>query len=187
MQIPVIDLTNLGKGNPSLDEITAIGKACLECGFFYVVNHGISEELRAQVFEKLWRFFNLPIEKKEEIHRRDGYRGYFTEGEERSIEYGCIEWKEGIYYFRDFTNVPDGRKERVFCGRNPWPKDEYTPDFQTIIKEYFRKTQELASQLLSCIGLFLGKQYKTKFCVLLAQGCPMGLFQGFWTHSPLEK
>ncbi|KAL9972706.1 hypothetical protein ACROYT_G019066 [Oculina patagonica] len=156
MEIPVIDLTNLGEGNPSLEEITAIGKACLEFGFFYVVNHGIAEELRGQVLEKLWRFFNLPAEKKQEIHRRDGYRGYFTKGEEHSIEYGCIEWKEGMYYFRDFTNVSEGRKERVFCGSNPWPKDEYAPDFQTVIKEYFKKTQELASQLLGCIALFFG-------------------------------
>ena len=53
MEIPVISLTSLGKGNPSVEEITAIGKACLEFGFFHVVDHGIEEELRQQVLEKL--------------------------------------------------------------------------------------------------------------------------------------
>lgn len=157
MEFPVIHLTNRGKRNPSLEEITAIGKACLEFGFFYVVDHGIGEELRGQVWEKVWQFFQLPAEKKEEIHRRTDFRGYFTKGEERSIEYGCTEWKEGIYYFRDFNNVPEGRKERVFCGNNPWPKNEYVPDFKTVMTEYFKKTQELASDLLSCVALFLGK------------------------------
>lgn len=160
-EIPVIDLATLGKGNPSFEEITAIGKACLEFGFFHVVNHGIGEELRGNVLEKLWQFFSLPAEKKEEIHRRDGYRGYFTKGEEHSIEYGCTEWKEGIYYFRDFTNVPEGRKERIFCGCNPWPKDEYSPGFQTVMQGYFSQTQQLASQLLSCIALFLGNNLFT--------------------------
>ena len=156
MEIPVIDLSNLAKDNPSLEETTAIGKACLDFGFFYVVNHGIADELQAKVLEKLWKFFNLPAEKKEEIHRRDGYRGYFSKEEERSIEYGCTEWKEGIYYFRDFKNVAEGRREKVFCGFNPWPKEEYVLEFRAVMEEYFRKTQELASELLSCIASSLG-------------------------------
>ena len=156
-KIPVIDLANLEKGHVSLEEITAIGKASLEFGFFYVVNHGIGEELGGKVFDKLWQFFNLSPEKKREIHRHGGFRGYFTKGEEHSIEYSCVEWKEGIYYFRDFTDVPEGRKERVFCGCNPWPRDEYVPGFQPVINEYFVKTQALASKLLGCIALFLGR------------------------------
>ena len=153
MEIPIIDLSN---GNPSLEETTSIGKACLEFGFFYVVNHGIASELQANVLEKLWTFFNLPAEKKEEIHRRHGFRGYFSQEEERSIEYGCTEWKEGIYYFRDFTNVPEGGKEAVFCGLNPWPNDKYVPEFRAVMLEYFTKTQQLASKLLGCIALSLG-------------------------------
>lgn len=154
-KIPVIDLANFEKGQPTVEQTIAIGKACLEFGFFYVVNHGIGEELKGKVFEKLWQFFNLSTEKKGEIHRRNGFRGYFTKGEEHSIEYGCVEWKEGIYYFREF-NVPQGRRERVFCGSNPWPNDEYVPRFQTVIGEYFEKTQALASKLLGCMAIFLG-------------------------------
>ena len=153
MKIPIIDLSN---GNPSLEETTAIGKACLEFGFFYVINHGIASELQANVLEKLWTFFNLPATKKEEIHRRHGFRGYFSQEEERNIEYGCTEWKEGIYYFRDFTNVPEGGKEAVFCGLNPWPNDKYVPEFRAVMLEYFTKTQQLASKLLGCIALSLG-------------------------------
>lgn len=156
MDIPIVNLSGLANASPSLETLTAIGKACLDFGFFYVVNHGIADELQVNVFEKLWQFFSLPAAKKEEIHRRDGFRGYFCKEEERSIEYSCPEWKEGIYYFRDFTSVPGGSRETVFCGLNPWPKDEYVPIFQPVIKDYFAKTQELASQLLSCIALSLG-------------------------------
>ena len=155
MEIPIVDLSGLANGSRSLEIITAIGKACLDFGFFYVVNHGIDDEFRVKVLEELWQFFGLPAAKKEEINRRDGFRGYFSQEKERSIEYGCTEWKEGIYYFRDFTKVTRSR-ETVFCGLNPWPKHEYVPNFQAVIKEYFAKTQELASQLLSCIALSLG-------------------------------
>ena len=158
MAIPIIDLSNLLNSIPTFEETTAIRKACLDFGFFYVVNHGISRDLQANVLGNLWKFFNLSAEKKNEVHRNDGFRGYFRKEEERSIEYNCTEWKEGIYYFRDFNNVPKERKEKVFCGLNPWPKAEYVPEFRAVIEEYFRKTQELASKLLSCIALSLGKQ-----------------------------
>ena len=156
MAIPIIDLSNLLNSIPTFEETTAIRKACLDFGFFYVVNHGISRDLQANVLGNLWKFFNLSAEKKNEVHRKDGFRGYFRKEEERSIEYNCTEWKEGIYYFRDFNNVPKERKEKVFCGLNPWPKGEYVPEFRAVIEEYFRKTQDLASKLLSCIALSLG-------------------------------
>jgi len=47
MAIPVIDLSNLLNSVPTFEETTAIRKACLDFGFFYVVNHGISRELEA--------------------------------------------------------------------------------------------------------------------------------------------
>ena len=156
MAIPIIDLSNLLNSIPTFEETSAIRKACLDFGFFYVVNHGISRDLQAKVLGNLWKFFNLSAEKKNEVHRNDSFRGYVRKEEERSIEYNCTEWKEGIYYFRDFNNVPKERKEKVFCGSNPWPKGEYVPEFRAVMEEYFRKTQELASKLLSCIALSLG-------------------------------
>ena len=156
MAIPIIDLSSLANRTPTLEETTAVGKACLDFRFFYVINHGTPGDLQDKVLEKLWKFFSLSAEKKEEIHRRDGFRGYFRKQEERSIEYNCTEWKEGIYYFRDFKNLPEEKKEKIFCGLNPWPKAEYVPEFRAVIEEYFRRTQELASKLLSCIALSLG-------------------------------
>ncbi|XP_023638910.1 gibberellin 20 oxidase 1-like [Capsella rubella] len=51
-------------------------KACLDCGFFYVVNHGISEELKEEAFEQSKRFFTLPLEEKMKVLRNEKYRGY---------------------------------------------------------------------------------------------------------------
>ena len=153
----MIDLSSLLNATPNEDVITSIRSACLDVGFFYVVNHGIDNKLQEKVFKKLGQFFALPAEKKDEINRKDGFRGYFCQGEERSTEYSCAEWKEGIYYFSEFKDVPDDKSEAVFYGHNPWPKEEYAHDFQQVIQEYFEKTQTLASKILSCIALSLGK------------------------------
>ncbi len=41
-----------------------IHEACLEKGFFQIVNHGISEDLRTAIFEQSRDFFSLPLEEK---------------------------------------------------------------------------------------------------------------------------
>lgn len=51
-------------------------KACLDSGFFYVVNHGISEEFMDEVFEQSKRFFTLPLKEKMKILRNEKHRGY---------------------------------------------------------------------------------------------------------------
>ena len=153
----MIDISSLLNETPDEDVVTSIRSACLDVGFFYVVNHRIDSKLQEKVFKKLGQFFTLPAKEKDEIHRKDGFRGYFCQGEEQSTEYSCAEWKEGIYYFREFEDVPEDRSEAVFCGHNPWPKEEYVHGFQQVIQEYFEKTQALASKILSCIALSLGK------------------------------
>lgn len=56
-------------------------KACLEHGFFYVKNHGISEELVERVFKESKGFFNLPLEEKMALLRRYllGYTPLYAE------------------------------------------------------------------------------------------------------------
>lgn len=152
----MIDLSSLLNETPDEDVVTSVRSACLDVGFFYVVKHGIDNKLQEKVFKKLGQFFTLPAKKKDEIHRKDGFRGYFCQGEEHSPQYSCAEWKEGIYYFSEFKDISEDRSEAVFCGHNPWPKEEYVHGFQQVIQEYFEKTQALASKILSCIALSLG-------------------------------
>ncbi|XP_020597569.1 probable 2-oxoglutarate-dependent dioxygenase At3g49630 [Phalaenopsis equestris] len=51
-------------------------QACLDSGFFYVIDHGISEEFMNVVFFQSRRFFNLPLHKKMELLRNENHRGY---------------------------------------------------------------------------------------------------------------
>lgn len=51
-------------------------KACLDSGFFYVVNHGISQEFMDEVFAQSKNFFGLPLKEKIKLLRNEHHRGY---------------------------------------------------------------------------------------------------------------
>eukprot|EP01018_Ginkgo_biloba_P023339 Gb_01161 [translate_table: standard] len=67
-----VDLSNL-----DLDKSAAlIRQACLDSGFFYVINHGITQQSFDELFEQCHRFFALPKEEKMNVLRNDNFRGY---------------------------------------------------------------------------------------------------------------
>ncbi|KAM1072655.1 hypothetical protein FF1_017885 [Malus domestica] len=49
--------------------VSLLKQACLDCGFFYLLNHGISEEFMAEVFDQSRRLFELPLSAKMELLR----------------------------------------------------------------------------------------------------------------------
>ena len=58
-----------------------LSQACLDHGFFYLVHHGVEEELINKVFELSKKFFYLPVEEKIKLaikHHR-GYTGLYDE------------------------------------------------------------------------------------------------------------
>ena len=50
-------------------------QACVEHGFFYVTNHGVDGALIEAVFAESKGFFDLPMEEKMKLQRRN-HRGY---------------------------------------------------------------------------------------------------------------
>ncbi|KAK9211643.1 hypothetical protein WN943_001020 [Citrus x changshan-huyou] len=56
--------------------VSLLKQACLDCGFFYVVNHGISQEFMEEVFSQSKRFFKMPLNEKMKVLRNEKHRGY---------------------------------------------------------------------------------------------------------------
>lgn len=168
-QIPVIDISPLisSKGEISYQNvIREIASACLEYGFFYVSTHNIEVALQKGLFDRLWEFFCLSQDQKDEIRKKEGtFRGYFGMEEEVSTETKISDWKEGIYYFQDI-NLPKNRPESVFNGTNPLPKKEYVPNFENVVSEYFQKTIDLGSTLMSALAVGLGKFQSLRYACL---------------------
>lgn len=78
--IPTIDLAEID--SPSLDVRKSIAKsiyeACHDCGFFYIKNHAIPEDIISETFAVLHKFFALDIETKMDAHmqKNPAIRGY---------------------------------------------------------------------------------------------------------------
>ncbi|KAK8940934.1 Protein SRG1 [Platanthera zijinensis] len=66
--IPIIDFSLLSNGIPETraEIVRELGQACEEWGFFTVVNHGVTEEMRAAMMDAFVGFFDLAAEEKDE-------------------------------------------------------------------------------------------------------------------------
>src|SRR5689334_16662283 len=100
MHIPVINIRALlSKTEDHHQVAAAIGNACRDYGFFYIVAHGIDEDLQRRLEEASRQFFAQDLETKLGISMSRGgraWRGYFpVRGELTS---GRPDLKEGVYF-----------------------------------------------------------------------------------------
>lgn len=67
--IPQIDFSKMSSS--SLEErktlAREVGSAFKDSGFLYAANHGISEELQADLYRIVQDFFNLPLDEKMQV------------------------------------------------------------------------------------------------------------------------
>ena len=154
MSIPSVDLGEFLSGDPVRKNkfVQDIGKAYEEVGFVAVKNHGIPDELIADLYEYIQQFFSLPlIQKKQyEIMGLAGQRGYTSFGKEHAKGSEAPDLKEFFQYGQiareDFTNeiYPD----------NVSVKD--IPDFDRTLAEAYRAFERSGTVLLQAIALYLG-------------------------------
>lgn len=66
MSIPVVDLSEFVNGSPESKSsfVQKLGKAYEEVGFVAVKNHGVPDQLIANLYEHVQQFFSLPLEQK---------------------------------------------------------------------------------------------------------------------------
>src|ERR1700722_19075388 len=80
-EVPVLDLEPLTQGG-AIDELAKqLDRACRQTGFFYVANHGVSENALNSVFGATRRYFAMPLEVRQG-HLMHPYfrRGYMPQG-----------------------------------------------------------------------------------------------------------
>jgi len=155
MTIPVVDLSDFTGGDPKLKEsfVQKLGKAYEEVGFVAVKNHGIPDELIADLYQYVQEFFSLPSDKKRgyEIPELAGQRGYTSFGKEHAKGSEAPDLKE---FFQYGQTVP----------RNHPLKPEY-PDnvsvaevsgFNDTLYKAYRAFEKSGKSLLQAIALYLG-------------------------------
>ncbi|XP_031249247.1 2-oxoglutarate-Fe(II) type oxidoreductase hxnY-like isoform X2 [Pistacia vera] len=137
--------------------VSLIKQACLDCGFFYVINHGISQEFMDEVFGMSKRFFELPLNEKMKLLRNEKHRGYTPVLDElldpdNQVHVG--DYKEGYYIG---VEVPEGdpEAEKPFYGPNVWPAPDVLPGWRDTMERFHREALEVAKAVARIIALAL--------------------------------
>ena len=102
MAIPSVDLADFLSGNHLRKAafVQELGHAYEKIGFVAVKNHGVPEELIADLYRNVQEFFSLPSEqkKKYEIYGLAGQRGYTSFGKEHAKDSDAPDLKEFFQY-----------------------------------------------------------------------------------------
>ncbi len=159
-EIPIIDLHGLDFAGESdkREAAQAIAEACKEAGFFYIVNHGVEPAAIADMFAAARTFFDLPLEKKEEVSLKSSgnrFRGYlpsFHKGDDPNLKENLQE------AYQIHTELPpddpDVLARLPLHGPNPFPSA--MPDLKPRMLAYQRKLEQLGQGLLRLMAIGLG-------------------------------
>jgi isopenicillin N synthase-like dioxygenase len=131
IDIPVLDVRDL----------SGLGQACRETGFFYLTGHGIDTD---PVFAASRAFFALPASVKEalSIKRSPNNRGYVGLGHERLDEATPPDQKEAFNIGLELpSDDTDLLARKPFRGVNFWPD---LPGWRDTLLNYYRACTDLA-------------------------------------------
>jgi isopenicillin N synthase-like dioxygenase len=154
--IPIIDAHELVAGAPGRHAVAAgLGEACRQSGFFYVVGHGVSEELQQRLRELSQRFFAQDLDTKLKIRMALGgraWRGYFRVGDE--LTSGKPDQKEGVYFGAELpADHPLVRAGTPLYGPNLFPAEP--AGFRGTVLEYMAALTQLGHRLMAGLALSL--------------------------------
>ncbi|GMQ06381.1 hypothetical protein CsSME_00051001 [Camellia sinensis var. sinensis] len=138
------------------NSVSLLRQACLDSGFFYVINHGISQEFMDEVFYQSKSFFDLPVSEKMKVLRNKKHRGYTPFFNERFDPVNQIhgDYKEG---YNIGIEVPENDPdiEKLLYGPNVWPPSDILPGWRETMEKYHREALEVAKAISRIIALAL--------------------------------
>ncbi|KAJ3681830.1 hypothetical protein LUZ60_014403 [Juncus effusus] len=140
LNLPLIDLSNPER----ISTAKSIHQACVEYGFFYLINHRIDDSVIKQVFEESKKFFNLAFDEKMKLERSTDHRGY------------TVPYAETL----DPSQLKGDPKESFYIGPmqdglNKWPSQESLPIWRETMILYFENILDVGTRLISLIALAL--------------------------------
>ena len=155
MNIPVVDLADFRSSDPGLKQkfVNELGKAYEEVGFVAVKNHGIVDNLIADLYRYVQEFFALPTATKEtyEIAGLAGQRGYTSFGREHAKGSDAPDLKEFFQFGQEVMDddpVKNEYPENVIVGEIPM----FTPTLHHAHKGF----EKSGTALLQAIAIYLG-------------------------------
>ncbi len=152
--IPSVDLTDFVSGDAATKEkfIGEIGAAFEDIGFVALSGHFLSEDLVAQLYEEIKKFFQLPQDIKDsyEIEGIGGQRGYTSFGKEHAKGKKEGDLKEFWHFGQYVDNNPKLEAE--------YPSNVAVaelPNFNEVGKETYKMLEKTAKYVLRALALHL--------------------------------
>jgi len=156
--LPVLDFSQLDKGREAAEAFRAeLRRVTHEYGFFYLVGHGVPEDLTAELLQTSRRFFALPEASKLAISNTTSpqFRGYTRVGGE--LTQGRVDWREQLDVGPERPEVPSGPDVPDYMrleGPNLWPAE--LPELRDVVQRWESALTALAHRLLAAWAESLG-------------------------------
>jgi len=154
MNIPVVDLAEFLSGDETRKQkfVQELGRAYEEVGFVAVKNHGIPDDLIADLYKYVQQFFALPDDIKLSYEKKElaGQRGYTSFGREHAKGFDAPDLKE---FFQYGQTVEDGEKTENYPDNVVVNE---VPQFTPTLYNAYRNFEKSGKALLQAIALYLG-------------------------------
>ena len=144
--LPILDISQLDDPTTAEAFKKQLREVTHDVGFFYLVGHGIPQQLIDEVLDLSRRFFALPEEDKlaiENVHSPQ-FRGYTRTGKE--LTNGEIDWREQIDIGEERATREGDEDFWRLEGPNLWPAA--LPELETAFTEWRTQLSALALRLL---------------------------------------
>jgi isopenicillin N synthase-like dioxygenase len=157
--LPLIDLARFRDPAADREEFLAeLRRAAHDIGFFYVVGHGVPEEVTAGILEAAKEFFALPEEQRLEIENVHSpqFRGYTRVGTEHTG--GTADRREQIDIGPEREAVETGPGDpdwRRLIGPNQWPSAQ--PGLRTVVLAWQGEALRVSREVLRALAAALGQ------------------------------
>ncbi|KAJ5306193.1 hypothetical protein N7508_005208 [Penicillium antarcticum] len=173
--IPIIDLSTLD--SPHLEERQQLAQSiydvCTQVGFFYIINHGIPDEMVKEIHNAAERFFGLPEEQKMTFYIGNSpkFRGYSPLGSEKSTgtDDDPIAPEDAVSALSEafdigYETAMDNQKSKTdplprdpyqLYGDNQWPDQDTLPGFSRTYIEYCSLVLGLCRKMMRIFALAL--------------------------------
>ena len=141
--LPVLDLEPYLRDDPGACAQLAVDvhDALTQVGFFFIVNHGIPQDLIDRVFHEAARFHDLPLDAKMALQRNAANAGYVPLGGGRSRSSAL-----DAHHKPNLNAAFFMKRDR---GQNQWPGG--VPGFRETLLDYFHAMETLGKR---CLPLF---------------------------------
>lgn len=144
--------------------VKTLRSACTDVGFFYLEDHGISNDLIERVMQQTKLLFDLPLKEKEAISDKVMTRGY-TAFEEEKLDpkrQSKGDTKEGFYIGKDISKDSEEYNPGKLMGPNQWPSPTNSPSmkdcqaFKDVMDEYRKECMRVGFRLVQLLALAIG-------------------------------